>query len=144
MATFRVPLDALALPMCGDDKRCVHFRVVHNMTPTGIECQFGFTEYLYSDKDAMWHAQHNNAFVPISEWAKLVSYTEHVDAVVKRNADHLASKKSNADCEENETMPAKPIRKLDEWIPQPNPIQTLDETVLRQYGFVTGSGPTGR
>ena len=112
MTTFKLPIEALSLRMCGDDKRSIHFRVIHNMTPTGVECQFGFTEYLYCDKHSTWHAQHNDAFVPITEWPKLVSYTNHVVEVVKRNAEHLASQKTNG--EDCEVMPAKPIRKLDE------------------------------
>jgi hypothetical protein len=144
MATFvPPPVELLSLVLCGDDKRRVNFRIVRSNAP-GNEYQFGLMECFYCDKHLAWHAQHNEAYVPISEWSKLVSYTEHVDAVAKQNADHLVNKNSNADGEENETMPAKPIKTLDEWIPHPNPIQTLDEQVLRQYGYATGSGPTGR
>ena len=142
MTTFKLPIEALALPMCGDDKRRIHFRVKYDMTPTGTECHFGFTEYLYCERHSTWHAQHNDAFVPIAEWSKLVSYTEHVDAIVKRNAEHLARQKTNG--EDCEALPAKPIHKLDGSIPQPNPIQTLDESDIRRYESLTGHGPTGR
>ena len=144
MATFvPPPTELLSLVLCGDDKRRVNFRIVRSNAP-GNEHQFQLMECFYCDKHLTWHAQHNEAYVPISEWSKLVSYTEYVDAVAKQNAENLPSKKSNEDGEENEAMPAKPIHKLDEAIPQPIPIQTLDESDIRQYESLTGHGPTGR
>ena len=138
------PHEVMAMLLYGDEKRRVHFRIVDTVGATEIERRFGLTEYLYCEKHLTWHEQRNEAYVPVTEWSTLVGYSELLSVYAKPIAEQSASKKSNADGEENETMPAKPIHKLEECIPQPNPIQTVDEPTLRQYGYETGCGPTGR
>ena len=111
MATFvPPPVELLSLVLCGDDKRRVNFRIVRSNAP-GNEYQFGFMECFYCDKHLTWHAQHSEAYVPISAWQKLVSFAEHIDAYSKPIVEQPAYEKSNGDGED-ELRAAKPILKI--------------------------------
>ena len=106
------PVEVLSQVLCGDDKRRVNFRIVRSNAP-GAEYQFGFMECFYCDKHLTWHAQHNEAYVPVSAWQKLVSYAEHIEVYSKPIVDQLVQEKSNDGTEENEELrEAKPIRNL--------------------------------
>ena len=113
MTTFRLPIEMLALPLCGDDKRCVHFRIIHNMTSTGVERQFGFAEYLYCEIHRTWHEQKHNAYIPLTEWSKLVSYSQYVATCSKPIVDivdlvHVVVGKKSNDGGEEDTAAAEP------------------------------------
>ena len=105
MTTFRLPIEMLALPLCGDDKRCVRFRTIHNMTPTGVERQFGFAEYLYCEIHRTWHEQKHNAYIPLTEWSKLVSYSQYVAARSERVAEQEVSERSNVAASSRKDQP---------------------------------------
>ena len=108
MATFvPPPAEVLSLVLCGDDKRRVNFRIVRSNAP-GSEYQFGLMECFYCDKHLTWHAQHNEAYVPVSAWQKLVSYGEHIDVYSKPTADQVVCEKAFGSGEDSESMPAKP------------------------------------
>ena len=104
MTTFALPIEALIVVLWGDDKRRVQFRVVHDMTPTGVECQFGLTEYLYCQKHLTWHEQKNEAYVPISNWSKLVGFTELLDIFLKPIMEQMLLEKSKGVGEKNESV----------------------------------------
>ena len=113
MATFvPPPVEVLSLVLCGDDKRRVSFRIVRSNAP-GNELQFQLIECFYCDKHLTWHAQDNEAYVPVSAWQKLVSYAEQIEVYSKPIVDQLVQEKSNDGTEENELMrEAKAIRNL--------------------------------
>ena len=139
MATFALPIEALSVVLWGDDKRRVHFRVVHDMTPTGVECQFGLTEYLYCQKHLTWHEQKNEAYVPISNWSKLVGFTELLDIFLKPIMDQMRLEKSKGVGDKNESVAEpEPERKRDP------PLQQLCDGGHRNAIAVGyGCAPTG-
>ena len=104
MNTFALPIEALSVVLWGDDKRRVQFRAVHDMTPTGVECQFGLTEYLYCQKHLTCHEQKNEAYVPISNWSKLVGFTELLHIFLKPIMEQMLVEKSKGFGEKNESV----------------------------------------
>ena len=120
MTTCAPRVEVLSTVLWGDDKRRVHFRIVHDITPTGLECQFGLTEYLYCQKHLTWHEQKNEAYVPISNWSKLVGFTELLDIFLKPIMEQMLLEKSKGVGEKNES------------VAEPEPERNQDETLTRK------------
>jgi hypothetical protein len=144
MANLAPPVEVLSTVLWGDDKRRVHFRIVHDMTPTGLECQFGLTEYLYCQKHLTWHEQKNEAYVPISNWSKLVGFTDLLDVYAKPIVKQMLGKKSNGVGETNESA-AIPERKQDEDLSRKDPPlqQFCDDGHGNAIAVGYGCAPTG-
>ena len=130
----------------GDEKRRIHFRIVDTVGPTEIERRFGLTEYLYCEKHLTWHEQKNEAYVPVSEWSKLVGYSELLNIYAKPIVEQSASSKSIGGGEENESMPEpKPVRKIDELLSRKYPPlqQYCDDGHGNAIAVGSGCAPTG-
>jgi hypothetical protein len=144
MTAFTRATEVLASLLYGNEKRRVHFRIVDCETPAGIDRRFGLSEYLYCEKHCTWHEQKNEAYVPISEWSKLVDYSQMVDVYSKAIVEQLASEKANTDGEKTE-LTAEPERKHDEVLaPKDPPLQQYcDDGHGNAIAVGYGCAPTG-
>jgi hypothetical protein len=122
MTAFSSSTEVLASLLDGNEKRRVHFRIVDYKMLVGIKRRFGLTEYLYCEKHCAWHEQQHEAYVPTSDWWKLVDYTQMVDVYSKAIVEQLASEKSNGDGEKSESAAEpEPERKPDETLSRKDP-----------------------
>ena len=144
MTAFTRATEVLASLLYGNEKRRVHFRIVDYETPAGVERRFGLSEYLYCEKHCSWHEQKNEAYVPISEWSKLIDYSQMVDMYSKAIVEQLASEKANADGEKTE-LTAEPERKHDEVLTRKDPPlqQHCDDGHGNAIAVGYGCAPTG-
>ena len=107
------------------------------MTPTGVECRFGLMEYLYCKKHLTWHEQKNEAYVPISNWSKLVGFAELLDIYAKPIVEQMLGKKGVGEKNESVAEP-EPERKRDP------PLQQLcDDGHGNAIAVGYGCAPTG-
>jgi hypothetical protein len=146
MTTFTSATEVLGSLLYGNEKRRVHFRIVDYKMPAGIERRFGLTEYLYCEKHCTWHEQKNEAYVPISDWSKLVDYAQMVDVYSKAIVEQLAGEKSNVDGEKNESAAEpEPERKQDETVSRKDPPlqQYCDDGHGNAIAVGYGCAPTG-
>jgi hypothetical protein len=134
----------MAVLLYGNEKRRVHFRIIDSAVSTGTERRFGLTEYLYCDKHCTWHEQKNEAFVPISDWSKLVGFTELLDIYAKPIVEQMLSEKSNVIGEKSEEA-AKPECKQDEALTRkvPPPPEYCDDGFGQAIAVGYGCAPTG-
>jgi hypothetical protein len=114
MTSFTSSSEALGLLVYGDEKRRAHFRIVDSVLSSGNHRRFGLTEYLYCGKHCTWHEQKNEAYVTVSEWSKLVNYSEFVDVYSKPIVERAISEKSNAELVKEYAAEPEPERKKDE------------------------------
>ena len=144
MATFTPAHEVMAVLLHGDEKRRVHFRIVDSALSTGTERRFGLTEYLYCDKHCTWHEQKNEAYVPVSDWSKLVGFTELLDIYAKPIVEQMLSEKPNGDGEKNEST-VVPERKQDEVLTRTDPLvqQFCDDGHGNAIAVGYGCAPTG-
>ena len=102
------------------------------------------TEYLYCDKHCTWHEQKNEAYVPISDWSKLVGFTELLDVYAKPIVEQMLSEKPNAGGENSESI-AAPERKQDEVLSRKDPVvqQFCGDADGNAIAVGDGCAPTG-
>ena len=145
MTSFTSSSEVLGLPLYEDAKRRVHFRIVDSVLSTGNQRRFGLTEYLYCEKHCTWHEQKNEAYVPVSEWSKLVNYSEFVDVYSKPIIEQAISDKSNAELVKEYAAESEPERKKDEaLIRKDAPLQQYcDDGHGNAIAVGFGCAPTG-
>jgi hypothetical protein len=141
MTTFAPPAEVLSTVLRGDDKRRVNFRIVHDITSSGPECQFGLTEYLYCQKRLTWHEQKNGAYLPISNWPKLVGFTELLDIYAKPIVEQMLGKKSDGVGEKKSHGVGEKSESVAE--PEPERKQFCDDGHGNAIAFGYGCAPTG-
>ena len=102
------------------------------------------TEYLYCERHCTWHEQKNEAYVPVSDWSKLVGFTELLGVYAKPIVEQMLGEKPDAVCEKNELTPARE-RKQDEALSRKDPPlqQFCDDGHSNAIAVGYGCAPTG-
>jgi hypothetical protein len=72
--------ELVSICVWSDAKRSIHFHITDVASENGIiERMFGLVEYQYCHLHNAWEGPHRDALLPLSEWSKLMSMSEHID-----------------------------------------------------------------